>query len=151
MQWTRRGWAAGASCIGLLVWLAGCKLVDQTTFGAAPVAPAPDQISAALAANTGVPLVVIRFDGAGVAYDEALRKAVQLAQARRPDAVYDLTTVVPAQGPPDQQISAVTEGEQDATDVMDTMADLGVNPDKMHLAARAEPGLPARELRIYVH
>jgi len=137
---------------GLALWCAGCALVDQTTFGAKPTPPAPDQITVALATRSLMPLVVIRGDGA--AYDDALRTAVDLAQARRPGASYDLVVVVPAGGVRgndlDGQIAQAERSEGEATDVMAKLTDYGVDPERIHLAVRAEPEVSVPELRIYV-
>jgi hypothetical protein len=134
-----------------LICLAGCKLVDQTTFGAQPLPPAPDQLSAALRAGSGIPLVVIRHDGAGTLAAEGLRQAVEMAETRKPGARYEITTVVPATGPIDQQVDAVAQERLTATDLMSTLADLGVAPDRIGLSARTDPTLATREIRIYVH
>lgn len=143
--------AAARLALILLFWCSGCKLVDQTTFGAKPIPPAPDQLTEALKPDSRVPLVTIRYaDNAAVAQHEALRTAVDLAQARKPDAKYDVVTVVPARLTPDQQIAAAEQTQRDATDVMSQLADLGVDPTRMTLAVRTDPAILERELRIYV-
>jgi hypothetical protein len=131
----------------MVLGLGACKLVDQTTFGAAPAAPAPDQLTAAL---TGVPLVVIRGPYPAM-YDEALRDAVGLAEARKPNAAYDVVTIVPASGSSDQQIAEAAKGQPDAIDMMDKLAEIGVDPQRMHLSVRADAAVAAREMRLYVH
>jgi len=146
---SRRGRRLAA--LALVLALAGCKLVDQTTFGVAAQPPAPDQLTEALRRGSGVPLVVVRYDGAEVAYDQALHDAVDLAEARKPDVAYDVVTVVPAKGTPDQQIAAAEQAQHDATDVMDKMVDIGVRPERVHLATRTDPSITAHEIRIYVH
>jgi type IV pilus biogenesis protein CpaD/CtpE len=135
----------------LLLCCTGCKLVDQTTFGAKPIPPAPDQLSEALKPDSRVPLVIILAANREVAAQEqALRTAVDLAQARKPDAKYDVVTVVPGHLTPDQQIAAAEQTQGDATDVMDQLAELGVDPARMSLQVRADPAILQRELRIYV-
>ena len=131
--------------------LGGCSLVDQTTFGAKPRPPLPDQLTQALQAGSGVPLVVIRFDAAADAYDQAMRNAVDLALQRKPEAVFDLVTVVPARNTPDQQIALAEQGARSAAQVLAEMTDIGVPPDRIHLSVRSDPGPDQLELRIYVH
>jgi type IV pilus biogenesis protein CpaD/CtpE len=143
--------AATGVVFALLLCCGGCKLVDQTTFGAKPVPPAPDQLSEALKPDSRVPLVIIRSaNNTLAAQQDALRTAVDLAQARKPDAKYDVVTVVPARLTPDQQIAAAEQTQRDATDVMDQLSDLGVDPAQMSLEVRSDPAILQRELRIYV-
>jgi hypothetical protein len=125
-------------------------LVDQTTFGAKPVPPAPDQLSLAMATGARVPLVVIHSALNTQADVETLQNAIALAQARRPDANYDIVTVVPASNLPDNQIVQAQQAEGEASDVMTKLIDLGVSPARIHLAVRSAPDVSARELRIYI-
>lgn len=134
-----------------LLLLAGCKVVDQTTFGAKPVAPPPDLLTQALRSNSTVPLVVIRFNGGEGAYVDQLRMAVLMAEARRPDAQYDVVTVVPTTGDPAKDAQTATAGQADAAAVGDLMENLGVEPTRIRLSARTEPEAKMRELRVYVH
>jgi hypothetical protein len=135
----------------LLLLCDGCKLVDQTTFGAKPVAPSPDQMTEALKTGSRLPLVIIRFDNGAIDETAGLRTAVNLAEARKPNAEYDVVTIVPARLSPDQQIATAERTQRDATDVMDTLADLGVSPDHISLGVRTDPAASGREIRIYVH
>jgi len=136
---------AGLACLG------GCNLVDQTTFGGKPQKPPPDLLTQALRPGSTLPLVTIVFNGGEVAYAQQLRTAVQMAEVRKPDAQYDLVTVVSAKGDPSDQVKAARAGESDAIAVADEMGELGVDPARMHMAARTDPNVGARELRIYVH
>lgn len=131
--------------------LVGCRLVDQTTFGGKPQKPPPDMLTQALRPGPALPLVTIVFNGGEVAYVDQLRLAVQMAEARKPDVQYDLVTAVPASGSPSDQVSLAKQGESDAIDVAQAMNDLGVDPPRIHMAARTDPKITARELRIYVH
>ena len=129
---------------------AGCALVDQTTFGVPATPPAPDQLTDALQSRGAIPLVTIRYDGAAVAYAESLATAIDAAEARKPDVTFDVVTAVPAVGDPAAQVRAIEQGQGDAQQVMDWMADDGVTPDRIHLSARTDPTIRAREVRIYV-
>ena len=134
----------------VLCCIAGCKLVDQTTFGGGPETPPPDALTRALQPGPPVPLVQIVFNGGQVAYARQLRLAVLMAEGRRPGIQYDLVTVVPARGSPADQVAAARQGESDAIAVADEMNALGVDPPRIHMAARTDPGVNTRELRIYV-
>lgn len=146
---TRR-FACG-SIVLIALGLLGCKLVDQTTFGAKPEKPPPDMLTQALQPGPPIPLVTIVFNGGQVAYAEQLRLAVLMAEARKPNIQYDLVTVVPGRGNPADQVAAAKAGESDAIAVADTMNGLGVDPPRIHMSARTDPNVTARELRIYVH
>jgi len=130
--------------------LAGCKIVDQTTFGAKPQTPPPDLLTRALQPGPAVPLVTIIFNGGQIAYAQQLRLAVLMAEGRKPDAQYDLVTVVPARGTPAEQVAAAKAGQSDAITVADEMNGLGVDPRNIHFSARTDPDVRFRELRIYV-
>jgi hypothetical protein len=129
----------------------GCRVVDQTTFGGKPQKPPPDMLTQALQPGPAVPLVTIVFNGGEVAYADQLRLAVQMAEARKPDVQYELVTAVPATGTPADQVRVAKQGESDAVDVAQAMNDLGVDPPRIHMAARTDPRINTRELRIYVH
>jgi hypothetical protein len=129
----------------------GCKLVDQTTFGAKPEPPAPDLLSEALAEGSRIPLVVIRYDSTPEMFDDALNNAAEMALDRKPDATFDVVTVVPGTGSANDQSKAMEAGTSDLTDVMGQLANDGVDPERIHLSARTDPAISAHEIRVYVH
>ncbi|MEJ1977420.1 MAG: hypothetical protein WDN49_16285 [Acetobacteraceae bacterium] len=133
----------------LLLLLAGCKLIDQTTFnpnaGKPPAAPAP------IVAAAELPLITIDFSTPDPVYDTALRLAVSDAVSRKPDVIFDVTTVVPATGTPADQVAAATALSADARLVARTISSEDVNDDQVHLSARSEAGLASRQIRVYVH
>ena len=141
---------AGIAMLLLAVGATGCRLVDQTTFGAKRQKPPPDYLTQALQPGPALPLVTIVFNGGEVAYQDELRLAVQMAEARKPGVQYDLVTVVPAKGTPADQVATAKQGESDAVDVATRMSDLGVDPTHIHMAARTDPNVNTRELRVYV-
>ena len=152
--------------------LAGCKLLDQTSFGDKPRAPAPDLLAAALRPGSQVPLITIQYGPGSSAYtpiplpsanvpgqippmmnytyDPQVKQAIQTAEVQRPNAAYEVVTVVPAADPPAQQVAIAQAGKTDALDLVNRMVDLGVNGDKITLAVRSDPGVKVRELRVYV-
>jgi hypothetical protein len=139
------------ACLVIVALQGGCKLVDQTTFGAKAQPPAPDLLTEALAEGSRIPLVVIRYDGTPAVFDDALNNAAEMALDRKPDVIFNLVTVVPAKGSADDQSKAIEGGTSDLTDVMGQLANDGVNPERIHLSARADPAISAREIRVYVH
>jgi hypothetical protein len=141
---------AGIALLLLAIGASGCRLVDQTTFGGKRQKPLPDYLTQALQPGPALPLVTIVFNGGEAAYRDQLQMAVQMAEARKPGLQYDLVTVVPAKGTPADQVATAKQGESDAVDVATQMADLGVDPTHIHMLARADPHVDARELRIYV-
>ncbi len=130
--------------------LAGCKLIDQTTFGAKPVTPAPDFVAEALKPGSRLPLITIGFGGTPVNYDAQLKSVLELAQTRRPDAKYHVVTVVPASGDPDKDSRAIEKGRYDVRRLEDAMTNDGIPGDDISTSARTEKGVTAREIRIYV-
>ncbi len=139
------------SALCLLVFaLSGCKLIDQTTFGAKPEPPAPDLLAEALKPDSRIPLVDIRFDGSETAYGQELQRALEMAEARRPEAQYDVVAVAAAKGNADEQIKAADQASTAARAVIDQMIGFGINPSAIRLLARTEPGISVQEVRIYV-
>ena len=146
---TRRACLAAAAIAALIV-LAGCKIIDQTTFGAKPVAPPPDFVAEALKPGSKLPLMTVRFDGTPFNYDAQLKSVLELAQTRRPDAKYHVVTVVPASGDPEKDSRAIENGRYDVRRLEDAMTNDGIPGDDISTSARTEKGITAREIRIYV-
>jgi hypothetical protein len=130
--------------------LAGCKLIDQTTFAPQAETPAPAQL-AALPPVAGRPaLLSIRYSTPNPQYGDALRTAVAAAEERRPGAQYDVVAVVPVPKDPALQLRDLNQGRQDATRVMQAMMALGVPDTRIALGARTDPSITVREVRVYV-
>ncbi len=136
--------------LAALALLGGCKLIDQTTFGAKPVSPSPDFVAAALKPGSRLPLMTVRFDGTPFNYDTQLKSVLDLAQTRRPDAKYHVVTVVPASGDPEKDSRVIENGRYDVRRLEDAMTNDGVAGDDIRTSARTEKGVTAREIRIYV-
>jgi len=134
--------------LALLLAAAGCKLVDQTTFNPnAGKLPAP----AVVVGPSAPPLLTIRVDDPTLSYEPVLRQQVAAALARKADVVFEVVTVVPGTGSLDSQADAATGVIADARQVARTINGEGVDDPRIHLAARSEPGLDAREIRVFVH
>ena len=131
-----------------LLLLAGCHLVDQTTFGAAPRPPAPDALAAALRSNGTAPLLVILPD-TGQLYLDALRQTVQAAEAANSDAHWRLQSAIPAVGDLAAQQAALDATAAYARQVLDDMGNAGIAPDRVTLSAITDPRLRQREIRLF--
>jgi hypothetical protein len=138
------------SCAALLLLtLAGCKLIDQNTF-----APSPEATLRPVAAppkvETRTPLIVIGFASGKPDYAAPLRQAVRAAEAHKPDIVYDVVGTAPVRGDAGAQSDALLLASDDASAVMRAIIADGVPAARIHLGARTETGLTAREVRVYV-
>ena len=135
-----------------LLLLAGCELVDQRTvarwLGGRPQAPGPTEL--AEASLPPLPLVTIRFDEPDPDYGPALSQAAEDALARKPSAVFEVITPVPAAATQAEREALVQQGATDAGAVADALATAGVPPNQLRLGMRVDPGNPAREVRVYV-
>ena len=132
--------------------LTGCALLDQRSFdrhaGRAPVPPAPPPGAPAPRAPA---LFVVDADADAADWRPGLRDAVRAAIARKPNVLFTVQNTVPATASPATQAAsmqalAATLGQQMAAAIV---AD-GADPDQVQLAAAAEPGLHAPQVRVTV-
>lgn len=137
----------------VLPLLAGCELVDQRTVARWTGRPstAPTAASLASANLPPLPLVVVRYDDPDSDPAPILASAAESALQRKPDASFEVITPVPTAAPPAEQDAFTRRGAEDARAVADALASAGVDPDKIHLGLRGDPGSPVREVRVYVH
>lgn len=134
----------------LVLTLGGCKLIDQTTFGAKPRPPSPDTMEEALLPESHVPLITIRFDGTDFPYDAQLAQAVDLAETRLVDPIYHVVTVVPATGNAATEAREIEKRHYDLIRLRDALLADGVSEERIRVSARPEKGVTAPEIRIYV-
>jgi hypothetical protein len=132
--------------------LAACHLVDQRDFdpnaGKRPVPPAPVATGKPVPATP--PLMTIHFDQGGQNYDDALRVAVDAALRRKRNVLFSVVTLVPAKGTPPEQIEAARRASELGRQVADAIVADGADIGQVEMAARADPSVVAREVRIYV-
>jgi len=138
--------------LGLLaaLTLAGCAPPGQGLFEPAPRLPAPATVTTNEAAFGRVPLVTIAAGSAPADYRSALTGAVQAAEARKPDVVFDVVSVVPQAGTPLSQISAAKALTQQAEEVARSITGAGVPESRVTLSAQMLPGIPGEQIRVYV-
>jgi hypothetical protein len=121
--------------------LAGCKLVDQTTF-----APSPEAVTTEPAVPQADPraaLLTIGYATPNPNYQEVLRYAVRTAEARAPGVQYDVIAMLPAGGD-------VAQAQANAAEVMRGILAQGVPASRVHLGLRSTAAGGIREVRVYV-
>ena len=122
--------------------LAGCKLIDQTTFAPSPeaAAPAAEQM-AKVDARTA--LLTINYTEPNPSYQDVLRYAVRTAETRAPGVQYDVIAILPSGADP-------AAAQRRAADVMRSIMDQGVSDSRIHLGLRSVPAGSPQEIRVYV-
>ena len=131
--------------------LAGCTLIDQTTFAPSPE-PKPPPVILPPNVETRAPLIVIAASATPKEYTKSLRDIVRAAQARKRDIDYDVVGIAPvAPGQtPVASIVAQQEAGSHAAEVMLAIMAQGVPAARIHLAVRPDPAIQAGEIRVYV-
>ncbi len=79
------------------------------------------------------------------------RQAVTAARRRKVDVAFDVRGLAPGAPTLAGQAAALTSVDAEVHGVADAIAKLGVDPSRISLSARTEPGLTANEVRVYVH
>ncbi|MBL0929475.1 MAG: hypothetical protein J0H39_14370 [Alphaproteobacteria bacterium] len=113
--------------------------------GAAPQAGNPAQAAAGRR-----PLMVIRFDRANPAYEQALYTAVSRALERSPAANFDLVAVAPSRGGQSQAALAATTARRQAETVMRSLADMGLPAQRVTLSSTTSNQAQANEVHLFV-
>jgi hypothetical protein len=121
--------------------LAGCKLIDQTTFAPSPEAKA--QPAERTRADTRTPLVSISFAEPNPDYRGLLHFALHAAQERDPSVEYDVVAMLPPKADAGAQ-------QAHGLEVMRAMVAEGVAADRIHLGLRSAEAGEQPEVRVYV-
>jgi hypothetical protein len=125
----------------LLLAVPACHLIDQTDFDPPPPPrPAPPPIPNPEARQA---LVTIEYTKANPDYRATLATAIRAVEARRPGLLYDIVAVVG--GPGD-----APAGQLRAAEVMTAVEAEGVNPARIQLGVRLEPGRGVPQVRVYL-
>ncbi len=139
--------------LGLLA-LAGCKLVDQTTFApapaAAPTAAASPRATPVTKINVRAPLLTVGPDTPVSGYRPLLSFAVRTAERRDRNVRFDVTAVAPAHLAPARQTAETDAAEAQATQVMRAIVQAGVPPDRILLHVVLDPATTRHAVRVYV-
>ncbi|MBW4092870.1 MAG: hypothetical protein HIU82_17470 [Proteobacteria bacterium] len=144
---------AALAGVGLFA-LAGCKLVDQTTFAPAPAARARDAGTApavpAAKIDARTPLLTIGPDTPVSGYRSLLSFAVRAAEQRDRNVRFDVTAVAPAHLAPARQTAETDAAETQATEVMRAMVQAGVPADRILLRVVLDPATTRHAVQVYV-
>ena len=96
------------------------------------------------------PLVVIRFDRAHVAYEDALYTAVKSALDRRPGATFEVVGVSPVAATPGATALGETAARRNAETVLRSLTQMGLPADRVKVSASAAPDAGNGEVRVFV-
>jgi hypothetical protein len=131
----RATWGVAAALL-----LAGCKLIDQTTF-----APSPEGTPAAQApkVDARTALLTINYSEPNPSYHDVLRYAVRAAETRAPGVQYDVIAMLPAGADP-------AAAQRRSAEVMRAIMDQGVPASRVHLGLRTAAADSPQEIRVYV-
>ena len=124
---------------GLL--LAGCELIDQTTFAPSPEASAAKQ--EAPKADPRTPLVTIGYATPNPNYQDVLRFAVREAETRAPGVQYDVVAILPSG-------ADAAAAQHRVAEVMRGIMAQDVPASRIHLGLRTAQAGAEQEVRIYV-
>ena len=130
--------------------LLGSSLSNQRFASAGSAAAAPVAGRAPVGPAGRRPLVVIRFDRANVAFEEALYTAVSRALERRPQAAFDLVAVAPGRGSPAQVTVASNKSKRNAETVLRSLSNMGLPLHRVRLSAMTSRQADTSEVHIYV-
>ena len=101
-------------------------------------------------ANSGTPLVVVRFDHPNVDYQQILYAALNQALQSRPNASFQVVAVSPTRGNAAAVQIAQTTARRHAQEVMRSMTDMGVPASRLNVASSTDPSAAASEVRVFV-
>ena len=96
------------------------------------------------------PLVVIRFDRSKVNYQQALYTTVSQVLDRRPGATFDLVAVTPEQVSPGQQAIGSTQARRQAEQVLRSLTEMGLPPNRVGLSASTSRTAQSNEVHLYL-
>jgi TolA-binding protein len=96
------------------------------------------------------PLVVIRFDRAAVPYQQALYHAVSRVLEQRPDAVFDLVAVAPAEGGTARVALNSNAARRHAEEVLRALVEMGMPPARVAVSAKTMAAAKTNEVHLYL-
>jgi hypothetical protein len=114
-------------------------------FGGGGLVAGPAQITA-----NEQPLVVIRFNGTDVQYQQALYNALSAALERRPQSLFTLVAVAAGQGTAADVALNLSKSIKNADEVVRSIADMGLPADRLQMSSTSSPQILVNEVRIYV-
>jgi len=96
------------------------------------------------------PLVVIRFDKSNVNYQKAVYNAVSHVLERRPNATFDLVSVVPTAGGTATVAMNSTKARRSAEGVLRSLVEMGLPPSRVTVSANTSLSARGNEVHIYL-
>ena len=96
------------------------------------------------------PLVVIRFDRSAVSYQQALYHAVSRVLEQRPDAVFDLVAVAPAEGGTARVALNSNAARRHAEEVLRALVEMGLPPARVAVSAKTLASVKTNEVHLYL-
>jgi hypothetical protein len=131
--------------------LLGGSLANRAYATAAPLTTAAPMRSSSAAGSAGRrPLMVIRFAGPNVEYEQSLYNAVSQALARRPQAGFDLVAVASRRGTPAQVTLNSNKAKKNAESVLRSLANMGLPLDRIRLSATQQDTAESNEVHLFV-
>lgn len=100
--------------------------------------------------RTNQPLVVIQFDSADVAYEQALYTALASALERRPEARFDVVSVAPGAGDAANMAIAAQNTRRYADQVMRSLSNMGLPTSRVALSSTTDRNSVVPEVRVFV-
>ncbi len=134
--------------LALALMATGCTLVDQNTFY--PPKPKPVAAKAAPAPVVNDALITVSLADGDPHYQDELADAVKQALHVKPDAKFDVISLVPQKGenPPTlEQAAPITAL---ARKIAEDIQRDGVDTGQIGLGVQATTGLDHGEIRVYV-
>lgn len=104
----------------------------------------------ALLSGNGKALVVIRFDRANIAYEQALYQAVNKTLDANPNASFELVAVSPLAGNAAEATLAATEAQRNAEGVLRALTQMGLPMDRVKLTASNSADASTSEVHLFV-
>lgn len=133
--------------------------VTNRSFQQSSAAPTPSLAPGVRSAGPAVqsaslanrrPLLIVRFDQPRVQYEQALYASIAEALQRKPDAAFDLLAVAPARGSVADVALNSSASKRHAENVLRSMTEMGVNPNRVGLAATTSTAALANEVHLFV-
>lgn len=94
-------------------------------------------------------MLTISFAIADADWRPAVADAVQAAEAHKPDVTFEVVAPVPVNAARDVQDRFVRQGNQDAALVARELQANGIQPERIAIALRGDPGNPPRQVQIF--
>jgi hypothetical protein len=145
----QRQTAYAANERGNLVMLSSA-IKNGELYGGTPGLTEAAAINSLQFANSGTPLVVVRFDHPNVDYQQILYAALNQALQSRPNASFQVVAVSPTRGNAAAVQIAQTTARRHAQEVMRSMTDMGVPASRLNVASSTDPSATDNEVRVFV-